>query len=186
MDKNFGSSEIKMYPSSLRDDNADRNAKLNSEQNIISITNRFSDKDSFIISGLRFDGNHTISAGECNIHGYYFKTNDFDNFEPTTDNIYFLIKLNIDEKTGFTQLYPIEDQGIGLDFNSSFIGLRITDTLPSPLTNMYYLLIAQKINGSWITPDSSTLRFTTNVISYNGKELTNSLENLPIDDGEWQ
>ena len=65
----FLSSEIKLFPSSKRSDVFDRNAKLNTEQNLISIINRLTGKDSFVIDGLKIDSG-SITAGSCNIHGY--------------------------------------------------------------------------------------------------------------------
>jgi len=67
---------IQVFPTSRRDDMYDRNARLNTEQNLVSIINRLTSQSAFIIDGLdvAVSGNNlTISEGSCNIHGYLFK-----------------------------------------------------------------------------------------------------------------
>lgn len=70
---------IKMYPTPRRDSNIDPHAKLLTEYNIINIVNRLTNIDSFVIDGLNVSDDGTtvnLSAGSCNIHGYYFNLND--------------------------------------------------------------------------------------------------------------
>ena len=67
----ISSSDIKMYPTARRDDDFDRNARLNTEQNLVSIINRLTNIDSFVIQGLSIE-NGSLTAGSCNIHGYVF------------------------------------------------------------------------------------------------------------------
>ena len=69
------SSSIKMYPSGKRNDNHDRNARLNSEKNLISTVNRLTSKKAVVIDGLtvNYAGNKLyIEKGSCNIYGYLF------------------------------------------------------------------------------------------------------------------
>lgn len=73
VDKYIDSTNIKMYPSSRRSDYFDRNSRLSSEQNLVSVINRLTNRNAFIVNGLRvLDDGLTISAGSCNIHGYLF------------------------------------------------------------------------------------------------------------------
>lgn len=78
--ENILSSKIKIYPSSRRNDIFDRNARLNSEQNLVSVINRLTGVDSFVIDGLNVSTSTastiTLSSGSCNIYGYYFKLGD--------------------------------------------------------------------------------------------------------------
>lgn len=71
--QSFTSDQVKLFPSSNRSDVFDRNAKLNTEQNLISIVNRLTSRDSFVIDGLEIPDGTTLGKGSCNIHGYYFK-----------------------------------------------------------------------------------------------------------------
>lgn len=75
MAQNFLSNQIKVYPSSKRSDFYDRNARLNSEQNLISTVNRLTGRTAFVIDGLTIE-NQRLQRGSCNIHGYLF-TFDF-------------------------------------------------------------------------------------------------------------
>lgn len=186
----FISNAVKMYPSSLRDDAVDRNAKLNSEQNITSITNRFTNNKSFIITAPSITATEskvTIGAGEFNLNGYYFKTTS--NIEVTitntTDKIYFYIKVSTSD-IGNMYLMPLETGADKIDYNGAFIGLGVSTDVPTAEsgTTIYSLLVAQKIDGRWIIPESSMFKFTSDVITYKNTQLTTSLENLPIDDGE--
>lgn len=113
---NIPSENIKVFPSVTRNDEKDRNARLNSEANIISLTNRLTGSQSYIINGLDLseDGNE-ISAGRCCIYGYYFDINSPISVHPsnkycylhlqvtkknTTDNIEFL-QLNGDNSSNY-------------------------------------------------------------------------------------
>ena len=96
--KNISSSDIKVFPTSRRNDLYDRNARLNSEQNLISIINRLTGIKSFMISGLDVStsGNTiTIQQGECNINGYYFRILNPISLTVSNDDthIYFEIKV---------------------------------------------------------------------------------------------
>lgn len=74
MQYGFNSSDIRIFPSSRRSDYFDRNARLNTEQNFVSIVNRLTSRDCFVIDGLTINaaGTHLL-AGNCNMHGYLFK-----------------------------------------------------------------------------------------------------------------
>lgn len=74
MAQNFLSDQIKVYPSSKRSDFYDRNARLNSEQNLISTVNRLTGRTAFVIDGLTIE-NQRLQSGSCNIHGYLFTFN---------------------------------------------------------------------------------------------------------------
>ena len=49
----FNSNELKIFPTSKRNDRIDRNARLTSEQNLVSMLNRLTDQKSFVIDGLK-------------------------------------------------------------------------------------------------------------------------------------
>lgn len=69
----FDSNIIKIYPAANR---SEASGRLNIEQNIVNIVNRLTDTSSFIINGLNIkvvDKKYVLSAGECNINGYFVK-----------------------------------------------------------------------------------------------------------------
>lgn len=71
------SKSIKLFPAKSRSDYYDRNAKMMSEQNLVSIVNRLTDRPAFVIDGLNVSEN-ILNAGSCNIHGYLFNTTSID------------------------------------------------------------------------------------------------------------
>lgn len=103
------SNDIQVYPSSRRSDYFDRNAKMNSEQNLISAVNRLTGKDSFVISGLEIEynadtGKYFLKTGTCNIHGYLFKLNtdiDISSIKPenTASENYLCFSITIVKNT---------------------------------------------------------------------------------------
>ena len=96
------STDIKVYPTSKRNDAYDRNARLSSEQNLISVVNRLTSKISFVIDGLTVN-NQVIQTGSCNIHGYLFtltNTYNIGSIAHTTGNDYLMFEI----KTKFTQI----------------------------------------------------------------------------------
>lgn len=96
------STDIKVYPTSKRNDAYDRNARLSSEQNLISVVNRLTSKISFVIDGLTVN-NQVIQTGSCNIHGYLFtltNTYDISSIAHTTGNDYLVFEI----KTKSTQI----------------------------------------------------------------------------------
>lgn len=93
------SSDIKIYPSSRRSDYYDRNSRLSSEQNLVSVVNRLTRKDGFVIKGFTVsEDGKKIDPGSCNIHGYLFTISseiDISSLEPSEDSyIYFSIKVD--------------------------------------------------------------------------------------------
>lgn len=93
------SSDIKIYPSSRRSDYYDRNSRLSSEQNLVSVVNRLTRKDGFVIKGFTVsEDGKKINPGSCNIHGYLFTISseiDISSLEPSEDSyVYFSIKVD--------------------------------------------------------------------------------------------
>ena len=148
MATNIQSSKIKVYPSSRRDDAKDRNAKLNSEQNLISSINRLTSKTSFVIDGLGISSEVTgstkiqyLDAGSCNIYGYYFKLldriqlkNNMFTSLAKNDILYFKIRLKktVTSNIEFVELINADNDGSSLtlldDSNSNFIGLLLMNS----------------------------------------------------------
>ena len=135
---NIDSLKIKVFPSAKRNDAYDRNARLNSEQNLISTVNRLTSKKSFIISGLKVTQSSktssiNITAGSCNLYGYLFNLNDLtiDNITPNKEEyLAFRIQLKTTELTTnlqFTQLIALDTDGTtDLDGTSKFLGMEVT------------------------------------------------------------
>lgn len=143
------SSQVKVYPSSKRNDAYDRNARLNSEQNLVSVVNRLTSRKCFIVDGLNISqsGNTlTIGAGSFNIYGYLFnipenieldlsseeyKSITVNSVATSSDNtirnyLYFAIKLR---ETTLTPTVVTSEQ-ISVSFNElvAFDNTIIADT----------------------------------------------------------
>lgn len=120
--KYFKSTDVKVYPSSKRVDYHDRNARLNSEQNLVSVVNRLTNRNSFVIDGLSIDeDNKVLKSGSCNIHGYLFNLqNDVDISDIAGDETNCYLYLNIETQdttintvsntTKYTELVSLDTQ----------------------------------------------------------------------------
>ena len=163
-EKYIKSDQINVYPTTTRDDDLDRNSRLQSEQNLISIINRLVDKDAFIIDGFDIaPSGNILKPGSCNIHGYYFNiTNEIlltDYFAANTwaenDIIYFRISVKQVTNNSLTlnELQGL-DQGVGDSRRYSgleLIKLAAGSDLPKAdgLDTYYYLPIIQYKNNAW-------------------------------------
>ena len=137
--------QVSVFPASSRNDAYDRNARLTTEQNLVSIVNRLTGEKSFIISGLTVDystGRAVLKSGSANIAGYLFSINsDIDISElpanETRNTLYFRIDIkryavnmfgdaNVgsDIKLYVDELYSIDKTDAVLD-----IGKDVTDTI---------------------------------------------------------
>ena len=195
------SSKIKVFPTTKRSDEADRNARLMSEQNLISIVNRLTGLKSFIIHMPSISsGNNSITiptGSEFNIGGYYFKF--IDNQTIAIDSNTKEIGLQISTVTtdNFTEL-----QGNDLD-NGNYSGLTITVSTENKQVSETYLPIIRKTNGNWdIISDSKLNIIDADMLITNSlwnklsghsssEEIDNSLkafltniDKLVIDDGD--
>lgn len=126
------STNIKAYPTSKRNDAYDRNARLSSEQNLISVINRLTSKVSFVIDGLTLD-NQVISAGSCNIHGYLFTlTNTYDatNITHTANEDYLLFEIRTKrtEVTSMNSNTLIYEELVSFENDSSSQALLDSDS----------------------------------------------------------
>lgn len=95
----FDSNIIKIYPAANR---SEASGRLNIEQNIVNIVNRLTDTNSFIINGLNItvvDNKYELSAGECNINGYFVKIlNKCKLDETVADNKVICLDLYVENK----------------------------------------------------------------------------------------
>lgn len=136
--------QISVFPASSRKDAYDRNARLTTEQNLVSIINRLTGEKSFIISGLNVEyvnGKAILKSGSANIAGYLFSINtDIDisgiSVAGTNDTLYFRIDIkryainmfgdaNVgsDIKSYVNELYSVDKTDAVLD-----VGKDVTDT----------------------------------------------------------
>lgn len=175
---------VKVYPSSRRSDYYDRNSRLTSEQNLISVVNRLTGIDSFIVDGLEIDvDNQTLKSGSCNIHGYYFKITDSIDLKTLKgspkDNQYLFFTIS----TAITKANSS-------DVSVTYEELDVADSdwikdanLASPTTyldnsNNTFLGLGLEINDN-----------TTPTIDNEGDPVTSHIYRLPIAeymDGKWQ
>lgn len=190
----FSSSEIKVFPTSRRSDEYDRNARINTEQNLISIVNRLTGQDSFVISGLTVNSSGTyITQGMCNIHGYLFTIENTITLpdtgsSATGDILYLRIGLteNIAGNVTFVELNGVDQS------NSQYSGLDIlvfgaSEPLPSTgnlsgsgtLVSYYYLPIATFNGSAWSNYPLNTTKYTAENIAV--QILAGSATNLSGD-----
>lgn len=187
----LNSSLVQVFPSSRRDDTFDRNARLNTEQNLISIVNRLNSVDSFVIDGLNLsankDGSISITAGSCNIHGYYFKLKALENIVVkgldstgaergvlANDELCFIIKLDttpIGNEITFNELKGTDNNGIyeGL----TLAALRSEDKTAD---GCYYLPIAKYTGTTWEQLPNTTLK-------YFARDMSITVPNAMVEDG---
>ena len=161
------SADIKVYPTARRDDSLDRNARLNTEQNLTSIINRLTNIEAFVIKGLEVTDN-ILRTGSCNIHGYVFnitKTQDLSDYKAERNKVLaFQIKTKL--LNDVEELINFDTDASDLDSSSNantsrFKGLQLvavnnTDPLVSTntITNTttYTLPLAKAIQSgsNWI------------------------------------
>lgn len=159
----YDSENVKVFPTIRRNDKIDRNARLNTEENIVGLSNNISGGQSYILEGLTIE-NNKLSAGTCIINGYYFKienTIPLQNIGNPQDNNnnYLYFQIRVKEINGFKELVDFEsgERNKLLDFENSFTGLNIEYT-NNLLDNkeykngntqdiIYNLLIAEKVNN---------------------------------------
>ena len=168
----FNSNELKIFPTSKRSDRIDRNARLTSEQNLVSMINRLTDQKSFVIDGLNIEkgsnGTFTLSDGSCNIYGYYFKFTftggkkqlSFAALEEG-EKLYLSLSIitNIINNIAFTELNGTDNKQTGL-----YTALELT-TSKGPMiddANHYYLCLAEYKSGTFINSSSRSLKFNIN------------------------
>lgn len=152
------SNAIKVFPTTKRSDEVDRNARLMSEQNLISIVNRLTGLKSFIIN---IPPEITINASsitiptnsEFNIGGYYFKF-----IQPqiiTFDNNIKEIGLQITTATSgdFTELQGNDPDGT----KGNYSGLKIITSATPGNVSSEYLPIIRKYGSNWAIINDSKL-----------------------------
>ena len=168
----FNSNELKIFPTSKRNDKIDRNARLTSEQNLVSMINRLTDQKSFVIDGLNIekgsDGTFTLSDGSCNIYGYYFKFTFTAgkkqlSFGALPDGSKLYLHLSIDTNVinniAFTELSGTDDEQSNLYTGLELITSQNTET---DNADNYYLCLAEYKSGTFINSSSRTLKFNIN------------------------
>lgn len=145
---NLNSVDVKVYPSSLRNDKYDRNARLNSEYNITNLVNRLTGRDSFVIDGFTsLSTSGVLSPGEFNIRGYYFNILKEVDISSVTEGAVEgdVIYLEIDIKS-MTVSNDIE-----------FLQLKGFDTTESASTSVYDGLSIDKQSGGDLYPNNLRL-----------------------------
>lgn len=137
---NIDSENIKVFPSTNR--NNDTDSIYLTEENIISLVNRFTGGNSFVIDGLQLseDGT-TLSAGSCCINGYYFKILNDVTITETTGTVFYA-QISTTTET-FTELD-------GIDNNSEYTGLNFNFSTEAPTNNTttYNLILATRTKNT--------------------------------------
>ena len=194
----INSDNVKVYPTSSRNDSKDPTARFNTEKNLISLVNRLTGVKSFVVSGIttdliKTDGtlNTSTSEGVININGYLFELSALD--IPTLENndcVYFQVKILKDDEPAYNRLNGGDD-GTNYTAISLLSGTDIT-------TDETNLVIAKKVDGKWTLPkniftpfmaenvyfkETKTESGTEKIVAENNlKDFL--LSDLIIDDGE--
>lgn len=175
---NIKSDKIRVYPTSKRSDEHDRQGRINTEKNLINIINRLTGQKSFIIDGLTINNStDKITAGQCNIGGYLIEiTDDIDisGFNGSKNTLYF--KITKTTTDGFEELVGIDDEGTG-----NYTGLEVKQDNNIIITDTI-LPIAKYINGDWVAIETADLVYNINQIQVDentlGSTKDQSLENF--------
>lgn len=175
----YESDKVKVFPTVRRNDEIDRKARLNTEENIVSLSNRISGNQSYIFSGLNIsEDGKTLSSGICVIKGYYFKIENAIRFTSDIigDSNYLYFKIKLEERTQenkitFTELARTIGTEEKLD-DESFFGLEIvfSQNIIDETSEDFVLLVAKKVNDKWKNDNISS------------RVISNS--NYIMDDGE--
>lgn len=191
---NLKSSQISVYPTAVRNDNFDRNARLNSEYNITNLINRLTGRDAFIISGfsnLSIGGD--LDPGEFNINGYYFKIPEMVNIEEiltgATEGDTINLTITIEEMKVDAVTEIVFKQLKGFDTTndmetSLYTGLAVTkETNGSlyPANNSLPIFVYK--GGNWKPIPSSRLSFDLDqiaVTNYDPNSLTKLMKNAGL------
>ena len=136
---NIASDNIKVFPSTNRNKKTD--SIYLTEENIISLVNRFTGGNSFVIDGMQLseDGT-TLAAGSCCINGYYFKILNDVAITDTVQNTarFFYAQISTTTTEAYTQLEGSDDgQYTGLKFTFS-------ENQPEIKDNTYNLILATR------------------------------------------
>ena len=197
------SGDIKVYPTTLRQDNIDIGARANLEQNIASLVNRLTGQKSFIIDGI-IDGPsdnpfilegklNKLNVGRLNINGYLFSIQAaYDLSSLNNKNGVLAFKIKTEDVT--VQVAEGVDSKItrltGTDESGKYKGLELNVYSSIEEKNgEIYLPIAAKITinnkNIWQPMDTAKLRFNSSDIMIGLTDLNSYLDNdLVIDDGE--
>lgn len=177
---NFLSKDISIYPSSKRSDLFDRNSKLNSEQNLISIVNRMTNLQSFIIDGLTItEDGFSLLQGSCNIGGYLFNIHfesgvtdaySLAGLTGASNNDFLCLSINVvkaeRDSITFSELQG-HDSYSGTDINSISYSTSIYDGLTLSVKQSTVADVSDRnlpiarwstVDNKWVSLKTSTLK----------------------------
>ena len=154
----LSSDKIKVFPSARRNESTDTFSRLMSESTIVSIVNRLIETEGFVITNA-YTNNGQL---EFNIHGYYFNITDSTEIIAAYSGVtnvvlYASIIISSFAPLTFKELKNCDNGGL-------YEGLVVGDstTIPTPVGNeeVFTLAILEKVNGNWIIPEESKIKFT--------------------------
>lgn len=172
------SGNVKVYPTSSRDDIIDPTARFNTEKNLISLVNRLTGVKSFVVSGITTDLikaegdlNTTTSEGVININGYLFELGALD--IPTLENndcVYFQVNMLEDRVPAYNRLKGGDDGKYYTAINL-LSGTDIT-------TDETKLVIAKKVDGKWELPKNIFTPFMAENVYFKETKTENGTEKI--------
>ena len=180
----YKSDKIRVFPSSKRDDAYDRNARLNTEHNLISLVNRLTGSKSFVIWGLDIlsqdEETITFNEGSCNIYGYYFEFNSQNEIKPNDDAEFIYLQITLKPFTVQTvndiaiQINELE----GTDTSSEYSGVQLLSSKTEPDDGV---VIDDKIHYNLILAKKYTIGTSSTWKNYNNTIISNSI--FAVDEG---
>lgn len=173
MSQYFDSGKIKIYPSAKRDPQYNYPANLNTEQNIVSLSNNIVDIKNYIIDGLGVtvtSNKVAISAGKCVISGYSIEISSQQSVDEVTlntnNNYYVYLTANMVTTSisqGSVQFNLPEINGI--DSNQKYTGIDIEILTSEKLdtTNSVLLAKISRASNHWSIQNSAkNIKFDAN------------------------
>ena len=134
----------------------------------------------FIINGLTYDGS-ILNAGSCNIGGYYFNIAGNISVPASSYTVLYLQAVISNGELNGSDVTSGTDKG-------KYTGLNVLLSSSIPVGDDI-LVIAQKVGGSWVPYEFSSIRFDVSSIGAKSGDAQYKLldylnDELVIDDGE--
>ena len=177
MSQYFNSNNIKVYPSAKRNPQYNYPANLNTEQNIVSLSNSIVDIKNYIVDGLDIsvaDNHATITSGKCVINGYSIEISDNQNISESlnTNNTYYIyltaniVNINISQGSvnfNISEISGIDSASVLDPDNSKYTGISI-EVRTSEMDDLKSILIGKlSYSNQWnIEEPAKNIKFDSN------------------------
>lgn len=178
MSQYFNSNNIKVYPSAKRNPQYNYPANLNTEQNIVSLSNSIVDIKNYIVDGLDIsvtDNHATINSGKCVINGYSIEISDNQTISESlsTNSTYYIyltantVNINISQGSvnfNISEISGIDSASVLDPDNYKYTGINI-EVLTSEKSDLSKSILLGKLSYSnnWVIEEAAkNLKFDSN------------------------